>query len=552
MPTFEQIMGQELSPEQQQKVVSEMERLKLTAESVVPFSVQESLGEIKAPVLVSGGEVFKPPQVDIKSPTPDVLLATTGIDAKLNALLADIEIKQKQYETEKTAAETEQKGIMGKVGEFFAGRKPQEQILSGLEARYQIPETLTLQKTNLETMKSLRESIIGLQTEQMKAQATLESRAGVPRGIMGAQTQELERQYTIRQAPLSAQLSALGAYDEALRGNITQATQLMRNYVEAANYEDAMRLKEYEITLDNNRTIIANLDKGLQSALDDRKVILQTQATNKRQELEQIAKLVTDNPQVNWSGFDFARGTLQDALNVAATSPARGKILSVSEAQALGVSYGTTQAEAIQMGIIPARGIGIGEALVSAIMQNPQLFYTLSSTARTNIIPQLQKAGFDVSQLVSPTFVGKAKDAVAAFQSSSAMLDTIEQQAAKVLQARGTLGAWWQLGTKKLGAWLKTDPDAMVYSSTIGTFRSLLTRAAGEKGVLTQKDVENIQKALPQFGDPKDVWRQKLQNLRDLYASIESGAKEAYLSPEQVGEGSTFTSPSGNKYQLPY
>jgi hypothetical protein len=68
----------------------------------------------------------------------------------------------------------------------------------------------------------------------------------------------------------------------------------------------------------------------------------------------------------------------------------------------------------------------------------------------------------------------------------------------------------------------------MVYSSTIGTFRSLLTRAAGEKGVLTQKDVENIEKALPQFGDPEDVWRQKLLNLRGLYSSIATGVVEAY------------------------
>src|SRR3990167_4357988 len=317
MPTFEQIMGWNITPEQQQKVATEMERLNLSAESVVPFGVQQGLGEIKPfPI-----EAFKPPTVDIKSPTTDILTATTGIDAKLNAMLADIETRQKQFETEKTRAETEQKGIVSKVGEFFAGRKPTEEVLAGLETKYQIPETLTLQKQNLETMKSLRESIIGLQTEQMKAQATLEARAGVPRGIMGAQIAELEKQYAIRQAPLSANLSALGAYDEALRGNITQATQLMRNYIEAATYEDNIKMKEFEFLLENNKGIIANLDISLRNALNDRMDLLKTSLAVKQNETEQIAKLVTDNPQANWQGFDFAKGTLEDAMNVVATAP---------------------------------------------------------------------------------------------------------------------------------------------------------------------------------------------------------------------------------------
>jgi hypothetical protein len=170
----------------------------------------------------------------------------------------------------------------------------------------------------------------------------------------------------------------------------------------------------------------------------------------------------------------------------------------------------------------------VDENLLSAIMANPALINQLTPTVKTKVISQLEGMEFDTSKLLPSTFTGKRADAIAAFKTSMAMLDTIEASARKLLKAETGGEAWMQLGVESVGAWLKTNPDAMVYKDTIGTFRSLLTRAAGEKGVLTEKDVENIQKSLPGFGDPVNVWEEKLLNLRSLYGAILSGAEEAY------------------------
>lgn len=66
------------------------------------------------------------------------------------------------------------------------------------------------------------------------------------------------------------------------------------------------------------------------------------------------------------------------------------------------------------------------------------------------------------------------------------------------------------------------------YFVSKGTFRSMLTRAAGEKGVLTQRDVENIENALPDVWDTQDSAKKKISNFKKVFNSILEGATRAY------------------------
>ena len=67
----------------------------------------------------------------------------------------------------------------------------------------------------------------------------------------------------------------------------------------------------------------------------------------------------------------------------------------------------------------------------------------------------------------------------------------------------------------------------------------MLTRAAGQKGVLTELDVQKIINALPKLTDTKASAQLKMATLRSLYEAIKNGAIEAYTSPisELAGEG---------------
>ena len=375
---YEKSTGKLLTPEDFRFVGLDVDWIKPSA------TVPRELSSISSPstaddlAKTSLGETLKTPSSGGKNFYDEITKQTASLDARLAE-----EKRLLDLEKEREEAKTERKGIREKVEGFFKGRKTQEQLAADLEAKYQIPETLKTQRENLETMRNLRQQSIVLQTEFSQARSILEARAGVPRGIMGAQTQELERQYAIRQAPVAAQLSALGAYDEALRGNVTQATQLMARYIDAATYEDNIKFKEYEFMLDENKTIISQLDKDIQNALNNKRDDLKTELNTRKDELTQIGKLVIENPQANWSGFDFQKGTVEQALAIAATAPkaelkeeivggfrvlrdATGKViftqavkedglLSISEAQNLGVPYGTTKQQAAKMGITPEK-----------------------------------------------------------------------------------------------------------------------------------------------------------------------------------------------------
>lgn len=64
---------------------------------------------------------------------------------------------------------------------------------------------------------------------------------------------------------------------------------------------------------------------------------------------------------------------------------------------------------------------------------------------------------------------------------------------------------------------------AATYASTINAFLSKLSRASGEKGVLTDKDIDRIQKAIPDFSDSPETAAMKLKTIREIIGgAIES------------------------------
>ena len=171
---------------------------------------------------------------------------------------------------------------------------------------------------------------------------------------------------------------------------------------------------------------------------------------------------------------------------------------------------------------------------------------------RNAVVEQVAKTG---GNIVSPTFAGKAKEAIAAFNTADGLLNTIEQGAQSII----TETDWWKLpitGTKlQVGASTRSNEDAKVYQDTINSFLSMLTRASGENGVLTQQDVQRIKTSLPSFYDTKAISERKVTQLRQLFTDIKAGAVSAYTQPlntSQSGYQSLSPAPSLDALRAKY
>jgi hypothetical protein len=153
---------------------------------------------------------------------------------------------------------------------------------------------------------------------------------------------------------------------------------------------------------------------------------------------------------------------------------------------------------------------------------------------RNDVVKALGGSG---QQVVTPTQLQKSKDAVAAFNSATNLLATIESLSKNVVTAQSPAGALFQRITSSIGAATKLSPQAALYKDTVSAFTSQLARAAGEKGVLTDQDVNRIKQALPQLGDTADIASAKLDTLKNLFAGLRKGLTNAYTSQTPTNGG---------------
>ena len=92
------------------------------------------------------------------------------------------------------------------------------------------------------------------------------------------------------------------------------------------------------------------------------------------------------------------------------------------------------------------------------------------------------------------------------------------------------------------GYLLQTNADAVLYQASREAVISLLTRAFGEKGVLTTQDVERIKNALPTLipiPDTKTIAEAKIKQLKGLVEEI--GAKTLELTRQKMVQEGAFT-----------
>lgn len=135
----------------------------------------------------------------------------------------------------------------------------------------------------------------------------------------------------------------------------------------------------------------------------------------------------------------------------------------------------------------------------------------------------------------------KIKEADATFSSANTLLTTMEGLYKNVITATSAGGIPAQFASKNLGALFRTNEEAKVYSDTVKSFTSLLTRAAGEKGTLSDADKQAIINSIPTFADTIGIADKKMATLRSLFQSSRDGVINSYLGSKAVSQGGSPT-----------
>lgn len=202
-------------------------------------------------------------------------------------------------------------------------------------------------------------------------------------------------------------------------------------------------------------------------------------------------------------------------------------------------------------GTTPSTGGGLtvdnlAPELKSALNSIGDISFFDSSKTTPAQLPYLQRAA---EQLGIPLLSQKDADAVQtayqSFSSASSLIDQIKRLVANVIKAPDNAIAQSIQSAKlkaiEIAPSLSTDNDAKQFISARKSVLSLLTRAAGEKGTLTNQDVARIANALPSYGDSATLAAQKAANMTEVLQSVFSGSVKTYIG----GVGGSPSSKAG-------
>lgn len=164
----------------------------------------------------------------------------------------------------------------------------------------------------------------------------------------------------------------------------------------------------------------------------------------------------------------------------------------------------------------------LGVSYFDAGKINPNQLPSLQRTSANNGIPILSKED-----------ANKIQESNQAYLSSQALLDQISRLSGKVITASNDVYSQTKQASNltriEYLPSTSTDNNAKEFISARNSLLSLITRASGEKGTLTDVDVARIRNALPGYGDNAELAKNKVANLDAVLKSVIAGSVNAYI-----------------------
>jgi hypothetical protein len=202
---------------------------------------------------------------------------------------------------------------------------------------------------------------------------------------------------------------------------------------------------------------------------------------------------------------------------------------------------GATVSGAPSNGGTPSPSTNVPTIIKPAIQNIEGVPFIDMSKLNTGQVPLAQRIAATTGMpLLAKDDVNEVQKGYATYLSAKNLMNTVLITARKLITAKNPAEALWQYAKINAGALTRTNTDAKVFLDTTKAFSSLLTRAAGEKGVLTNMDVQRIINGLPNPGDTKDIMEEKASKFDALFKSQFQSAMQAY-----IGQTSGQSSESG-------
>jgi len=112
-------------------------------------------------------------------------------------------------------------------------------------------------------------------------------------------------------------------------------------------------------------------------------------------------------------------------------------------------------------------------------------------------------------------------------QGAKAMVESLEQMTTELFKGKpGLLNRIKEAGKRGQEYLTQEVPEVAIYQDGVAGMLSIIVRALGEKGTLTNQDIARVRKMFPQFfplPDTGEVARQKISRLKRIVSEIERG-----------------------------
>lgn len=171
-------------------------------------------------------------------------------------------------------------------------------------------------------------------------------------------------------------------------------------------------------------------------------------------------------------------------------------------------------------------GQGSNQAVAQAMLQNPKYASVI-------------KSAYEMMQ--GPKLAAQDQAKVDEANAGLHLVDVLQNSFSE-LQGQGVTASGGGIGVAQglkgsVGAALQTNPAAASYQRSVDAFLSRLSRASGEKGVLTDRDLERIKGAVPDFYTAPAVAERNWQFIREIIGA-------AITAKQKAGSETIPSSPS--------
>lgn len=441
-----------------------------------------------------------------KVDTVDLTGLVSTYQDSLNEIRDKMDTARQDYLDSLDEQRTETKSFFDKM---ISGREDLQEERPDLSDIYEetlkeygvTPETFETQKKLINEIAVSQSELAEVDAELVAAENKVDN-FGMPDIWARGRKAQLQRQASAKKSAIASKAEIKAAQLEALRGNTAQAQSFAKTAVDLKATEWEQKVSDFEF-------------------------IQQTKA-------DMLDALNANEKEIFNSAYEYNLTNLQ-----LAKEEGQQKMQYIIDAATQGIELPVSLDDSL--GDIITSYTGKVAPVIATQYQNELAQVNLSSQFK-EVNGVMTQIVYDENQNIvarNPVGLGtksfnEIMTAKSDYETSMAQIDTIGNYVDGITwrpeDLKDSAGFIIQQSERHIG---QTDQDLVQYLAQKEAYMSSLTRAAGEKGVLTDKDIARIEKAFPNpFWDTKETAKNKMVNVRSVFRNIMEGKIKAYVDED--------------------